>query len=329
MNRFVDRHQRTIDYLRVSVTDRCNLRCVYCMPSEGVKSFQHKEILTYDEIIRIIKIAVELLGVRRIRITGGEPLVRKNIIYLISSLGQIKGIEDLSLTTNGLLLKKYAQELAKAGLKRVNISLDSLDPLRYREITRGGEIHEVLEGIEAAENSLMSPIKINMVPVKGFNDQEIENFAKLTFTKPYQVRFIEFMPIGARDFWSIDKYISTEEIIRRIITIAPLYPVDLEKAGPADYFTFEGAKGLIGFISPVSKHFCHSCNRLRLTSDGKIRPCLFSETEIDLKSALRQDASDDEILRLLKLSAEIKPLRPSSLKKEKIDYLKPISKIGG
>lgn len=329
MNINSDRHQRTIDYLRISVTDRCNLRCIYCMPSEGVKPFEHKEILTYDEIIRIVRIAVALLGVRRIRITGGEPLTRRNILYLISSLSQIEGIEDLSLTTNGLLLKKYAQELSKAGLKRVNISLDSLDPLTYREITRGGNIYEVLEGIEIAERSHLLPIKINMVPVKGFNDQEIENFAKLTFIKPYQVRFIEFMPIGARDFWSIDKYIPTEEIKRRIIAIAPLYPVGLEKAGPADYFSFEGAKGLVGFISPVSKHFCHSCNRLRLTADGKIRPCLFSETEIDLKSPLRQGASDEEVLRLLRLSLEIKPLEHSLRNKEKIDYLKPISKIGG
>ncbi|MCX7913893.1 MAG: GTP 3',8-cyclase MoaA [Thermodesulfovibrionales bacterium] len=328
MNLFLDKYSRTINYLRISITDRCNLRCIYCMPSEGVKTFDHKEILTYEEITRIVRIAVDL-GVKRIRITGGEPLIRKDIVYLVSLISQIEGVEDLSLTTNGLLLKKYAEQLAKAGLKRVNISLDSLDPIKYKEITRGGDIKEVMDGIKEAENCLLLPIKINMVPVRGVNDQEIENFAKLTFEKPYQVRFIEFMPFGAKDFWSLDKYIPTEEIIKRITSIAPLIPVDFERAGPADYFCFEKAKGLIGFISPLSKHFCHFCNRLRLTADGKVRPCLFSETEIDLKASLRQGVSDEEISRLLRLSVELKPSEHFLKDGKRVDYLKPISKIGG
>lgn len=298
------------------------------MPSEGVKAIKHSEILTYEDIIRITKIAA-VLGVTKIRLTGGEPLLRKNLVYLISSIAQTQGIKDLSLTTNGLLLKQYAKQLTSAGLNRVNISLDSLDPIKYKEITRGGNIEQVLQGIEEAESCGLAPIKINMVPVRGFNDEEIIRFASLTIEKPYHIRFIEFMPIGAKDFWSVERYISTDEIKDKVSVLAPLLPVKLNQLGPARYFRFQNAKGLIGFISPISDHFCHSCNRLRLTADGKIRPCLFSETEIDIKSAIRHGASDEEILRLLKLSVETKPYRHEINNGKIFDYLKPISKIGG
>ncbi len=298
------------------------------MPSEGVRPIEHKDILRYEEIIRIVRIAAGL-GVRKIRITGGEPLIRKDLPHLISSINNIEGIEDISLTTNGLLLKKYAQSLASAGLRRVNVSLDSLRPERYREITRGGDIKSVLNGIQEAEDTGLLPIKINMVPIRGFNDDEIEEFARLTLKTTYNVRFIEFMPIGAKEIWSYEKYVSTEEIKERVSRIAPLIPVKIRRSGPARYFRFEGAPGVLGFISPITHHFCNSCNRLRLTSDGKLRPCLFSETEIDLKSAMRCGASDGEIERLLRLSIEIKPEGHSINHEKCFMHLRPMSKIGG
>ncbi len=323
-----DNFHRTIDYMRVSITDRCNLRCIYCMPAEGVRPIEHKEILTYEEIIRVVRVAAEL-GVRKIRITGGEPLARKNVTYLISSIRKIPGIEDMSLTTNGVLLKKYAKELADTGLDRVNISLDSLRPERYREITRGGDIGEVMAGIEAAEKAGLMPLKINMVPVRGLNDDEIEEFARITLETPYHVRFIEFMPIGARDFWSEDKYIPADEIRTIVERIGPLFPVRVRKNGPARYFRFEKARGVIGFISALTHHFCEECNRLRLTADGRLRPCLFSETEIDLKPALRSKSADSELERLLRLSIEVKPEGHNLGRREDIRVLRSMSKIGG
>jgi len=305
MNGLKDSFERTIDYMRISVTDRCNLRCIYCMPPEGLAPMEHKEILSYEEIVRILRVAVNV-GVRKIRITGGEPLVRKNVSYLISAIKNIGGIKDLSLTTNGVLLGQYAQELVDAGIDRVNISLDSLKPDRYREMTRGGDIDMVLKGIEASEKTGLVPIKINMVPIRGLNDDEIEEFARLTLKSSYQVRFIEFMPFDT-NMWSREKFISADEIRSIAEGIGPLSPVAVRKSGPARYFSFDGAVGVVGFISPLSNHFCRECNRLRLTADGKLRPCLFSETEIDLKPALRGGAPDNEIERLIRLSIEVKP----------------------
>ena len=306
MNRVKDRFARTIDYLRISVTDRCNLRCLYCMPSGGVEPVKHKDILSYEEIIRIAQNAARL-GVRKIRLTGGEPLTRRNIAFLISSIRHINGIQDLSMTTNGILLEKYAQTLADAGLDRVNISLDSLNEERYREITRGGELALALRGIDAAGQAGLKPIKINMVPIRGFNDEEILSFARMTMDSEYQVRFIECMPSADIDFWSPAKYMTTDEIKKIIEPLGPLSPVHIRRNGPSKYYQFKGAKGVIGFISALTHHFCSDCNRLRLTADGKLRPCLFSETEIDLGAAIRRGASDKEIVRLLLLSIAVKP----------------------
>ncbi len=323
-----DTYERQIDYMRISVIDRCNLRCVYCMPAEGVRLIKHRDILTYEEIIRIVSVAAGL-GVRKIRITGGEPLVRRNLPFLISSLNAVPGIEDISMTTNGVLLARHAESLAEAGLRRVNISLDSLRPNHFSEITRGGDIKTVLDGIHAAERLGLTPIKLNMVPVRGINDDEIEDFARLTMTAPYHVRFIEFMPIGHREMWSEERYVSTDEIKKRVSALGPLSPVKERRSGPARYFRYDGAPGVVGFISPLTHHFCESCNRLRLTSDGKLRPCLFSETEIDLRSALRSGAPDQEIERLLKLAVEIKP-RGHTLDTERaVSRLRPMSRIGG
>jgi len=337
MNGLTDRYRRTIDYMRISVTDRCNLRCIYCMPPEGISPMEHREVLRYEEIVRVLRVAAGI-GVRKIRITGGEPLVRKNIPHLIRLIRDIDGISDLSLTTNGALLEKYAAELAAAGLDRVNVSLDSLKSERYREITRGGDIDAVFRGIEAVEKTGLVPVKINMVPIRGLNDDEIMDFARMTLRSPHQVRFIEFMPIGRQDLWKPERFIPAEEIRSIVERTGRLNPVKLRKSGPARYFKFDGAAGVIGFISPLSNHFCGECNRLRLTADGKLRPCLFSETEIDLKPALRSEAPDNEIERLIKLSIEVKP-EGHNIKLQDV-YLKrlmecervcgrPMSKIGG
>ena len=323
-----DKYNRIIDYMRISVTDRCNLRCIYCMPSEGIRPVAHKDILRYEEIVRVVSAAAKL-GVKKIRITGGEPLIRKNLSVLMASIHDTEGIGDISLTTNGVLLRKQVRELAAAGLNRVNVSLDSLNPDKYREITRGGDINKVFEGIYEAQRAGLSPVKLNMVPIRGFNDDEIEAFAQLTLKTPFHVRFIEFMPIGAGAIWSEEKYISSEEIKGRVSSIAPLHPVKLRRSGPARYYRFEHAPGVVGFISPITHHFCSSCNRLRLTSDGKLRPCLFSETEIDLKSAMRSGADDDEIERLIRLSVEIKPKGHTIDHGKSFIHLKPMSKIGG
>jgi GTP 3',8-cyclase len=331
MKALKDNFLRTIDYLRLSVTDRCNLRCVYCMPVEGVLSCAHIEILRYEEIIRIVTIAASL-GVRKIRITGGEPLTRKNIIFLISRLKKIHGIEDLSMTTNGILLEKYARLLAEAGLDRVNVSVDSFIPERYKKITGSGDLEVVLRGIEAARDAGLKPLKINMVPVRGMNEDEIKDFAKMTLSSDYHVRFIECMPTGSAGFWSPDKYITTDEIKKIVETIAPLSPVRVRKNGPSKYYRLEGAKGVIGFISALTHHFCEDCNRIRLTADGKIRPCLFSETEIDLRSSLRNGASDSEIERLMRLSVEVKPKEHqlgTENRETRNKNKRPMSRIGG
>ncbi len=332
-----DNFRRTIDYMRISVTDRCNLRCIYCMPSDGLMPMEHREILRYEEIARIVEVAAHV-GLKKIRITGGEPLVRKNISHLIKLIRDIEGIEDLSLTTNGIILDQFASSLAEAGLDRVNISLDSLRPDRYREITRGGDINRVFKGIEAAVKAGLEPIKINMVPIRGINDDEISDFALMTMKYPYQVRFIEFMPFGMPGIWSPEKVIPAAEVKSIVERIGLLTPAKLRKAGPARYFKLAGAEGVIGFISPLSNHFCGECNRLRLTADGKIKPCLFSETEIDLKTAVRAGAPDSEIERLIRLSIEIKPQghnmsignggirRISDIQK---GLRRPMSKIGG
>lgn len=314
--------------MRISITDRCNLKCIYCMPPHGVKPINRKNILSYDEILRVVRVAAGL-GVRKIRLTGGEPLVRKNLPYLIASMSNIRGIEDISLTTNGLLLKKHAYCLKTVGLKRVNVSLDSLRPERYKEITRGGDINSVLEGIHEAEKQGLVPIKLNMVPMRGFNDDEIKDFALLTRKTPYHVRFIEFMPIGEKKIWSHEKYISTDEIKEKVSEIAPIVPIKLRKSGPARYFRFVNAPGVIGFISPITHHFCNDCNRLRMTSDGKLRPCLFSDTEIDIKSAMKCGASDEDIEKLLRLSIEIKPKKHSINHEECFAHLGSMSAIGG
>ncbi len=329
MNELIDNHHRKINYLRISVTDRCNLRCVYCMPKEGTSPIGHAEILSYEEMARITRVASEV-GISKVRITGGEPLVRKNILYFVKLIAPIENIKDLSMTTNGVLLKNLARPLFESGIKRINISLDSLNPDKYREITRNNCLKEVLEGIKEVVKVGISPIKINVVAIRGFNDDEILDFAKLTLSYPYQVRFIEFMPFGPKNSWAQEKGITSREIKEKIDNFQELLPVDLaRKNGPAKIFRFKEAAGEIGFISPLSDHFCSTCNRLRITADGKLRTCLLSDEETDLKVPLREGCSDSELKKIIAGAILKKPKKqaatPSVFKK----CSRTMSRIGG
>lgn len=305
-----DSYNREISYLRVSVTDRCNLRCLYCMPKEGVSLLGHDDILYYEEILRVIRQAVAL-GIAKVRITGGEPLVRRGLLVFLDALKRLP-LEDLSLTTNGILLEVYAEKLFDAGIRRINVSLDSLHPEKYARITRGGNLHSVLRGIEKAERVGFTPIKINTVALRGINDDEIVDIARLTLEKPYQVRFIELMPTGRVDAKMPERYLSTDIIMARIGAFRKLHAVDGKSRGidgPARIYRMEGAAGEIGFISPVSHHFCDLCNRLRLTADGHLRSCLLSDDELDLKTPLRAGCTDDELRDLILQSVRRKPKR--------------------
>lgn len=330
--RLTDQHKRTIDYLRISVTDRCNLSCSYCRPREGMKVMPHREILTYEEILRLVSVAVPL-GISRIRVTGGEPLVRRGIAGLIASLRDCAGIEDVSLTTNGVLLEEMADSLYAASMPRLNVSLDSLDPQRFARITGGDHWDRVWRGITKAEALGFFPLKINVVPVRGVNNDEAADFARLTLERRLHVRFIEYMPIGGNDRWHRDACVPSTEVRAAIErALGPLVPfASHNSAGPSDNYQVPGAKGVIGFISPITRHFCASCRRLRLTADGKIRPCLLSDTEIDVKSPMRGGCEDPELERLLRLSIEIKPERHrlSGDGAEAGCFQRTMSRIGG
>ncbi|MBI4495299.1 MAG: GTP 3',8-cyclase MoaA [Deltaproteobacteria bacterium] len=331
MKDLIDRHNRRINYLRVSITDRCNLRCRYCMPKEGISKFGSAEILSYEEIFTVAALAVGK-GIRKIRLTGGEPLVRKGVVDLVRRLAGIPGLADLGLTTNGLLLEEFAPALLAAGLRRVNISMDSLQAERYREVTRGGELSRLWAGIAAARRAGFSPIKINVVAIAGFNDGEVLDFARLTMENPFQVRFIEFMPLDAGAEWSPDRCLPCAEIKGRLEAFAPLRPVEPQgdgHGGPARLFKFPGAAGEVGFISPMSAHFCDSCNRLRLTADGKLRTCLFSDREIDLRPLLRGGGGPEELERKLEEAILNKPLRHQAAAERIKGCHRPMVKIGG
>jgi len=301
-----DTFHRHIDYLRISVTDRCNLRCIYCMPSEGVKNLPHSDVLRYEEIVTVAQ-AAAAIGINKLRLTGGEPLVRLGLTDLIKMLSKIKGIDDIALTTNGTLLKQYASALKDAGLKRVNVSLDSLKKDRYQYITRKGKLDEAMDGIEAAKEIGLDPVKINMVVIRGINDDEVTDFAHLSIEKGWHIRFIEPMPFVDNMTFS---FLPISEILERLKIFGPLEPFLSSKGnGPAKYFKFAGSTGTIGFISPLSDCFCSSCNRLRLTVDGMLRPCLMSDRELDLKPVLRNGGTLNDIKLSLLHAVEAKPER--------------------
>lgn len=287
----IDTHGRTINYLRLSVTDRCNLRCRYCMPSEGVESFEHADMLSFEELLQVSRAAIDM-GVEKIRVTGGEPLVRKGIVVFLEQLAALPGLQRLVLTTNGIMLREMAADLRKAGIESLNISLDSLRPETFARITRGGDVSAVLAGIEAAEKAGFPFVKINVVVMRGVNDNEVADFAAMTIDRPYRVRFIEYMPTLQDSDWQATTVPGTE-LLERLSQHYDLEPVSREKhAGPSVNYRIKGALGTVGIITPVSCHFCNDCNRIRVTSAGMAKSCLFSNEMTDLKPFLK---SNDQI----------------------------------
>lgn len=325
-----DSFGRVINNLRISVTDRCNFRCRYCMPEEGMVWLKRSELLTYEEIECLVRVFAQL-GITKIRLTGGEPLMRKDLHRLVAKLSAIPQIRDLALTTNGYFLAEQANLLYKAGLQRLNISLDSLDAGRFERMARRSHYDQVWEGIEVAEAVGFRPIKLNAVLIRGENDDEVVNFAHLVRTRPFIVRFIEFMPIGMDDGWTPEKVVPTREIIERIehgIGVK-LIPIEYHGKQPADRYQFEDGVGEIGFISSVSEPFCEHCNRVRITSDGKLRTCLFSLQETDLRSLLRSGAADEEIKRLILDAVWNKEVGHLINRPEFIRPSRTMSQIGG
>jgi cyclic pyranopterin phosphate synthase len=321
---------REIKSVRVSVTDKCNFRCTYCMPAEGLDWLRRDEILTFEEIARFVGVLARL-GVDEVRLTGGEPLVRRDLPLLVEMLGRIDEVRDLSLTTNGVLLDRLVKPLVDAGLHRLNVSLDSLNHVRFAEITRRDALDAVLRGLEAAErHPQLRPIKINCVAVKGFTETEVPALAELARRKPYIVRFIEFMPLDADEAWREDDVLTGGEI-RALIEAehGPLVEVPAKASSTARRFRFADGNGEIGFVNPVSEPFCSSCDRIRLTADGQLRTCLFSRREWDLKTPLRNDASDEELVELIRFAVRHKELKHRINDPGFVRASRSMSQIGG
>ena len=314
-----DTFQREITYLRISLTDLCNLRCVYCMPPEGVRKQTHDQILSLEEIGEIARAAVEL-GVKKIRLTGGEPLVRRGVLSLCRELRRIPRLQELTLTTNGLLLPEMAAELKAAGVDRVNISLDTLDPEKYCRITRGGRLEDTLAGIQAARDAGLSPLKLNCVLIGGFNDDEIPALAALTEREPVEVRFIELMPIGDTADFGPEAYLPCEAVLERLPGLEPA-----GEGGVAERFRLPGAKGFVGLIRPLSRCFCDRCDRLRLTADGCLKPCLHSREEIPIRGLRGED-----LVRQLERAVRRKPERHGELSaRSRSQSARDMNQIGG
>ena len=294
--RLVDTYGRVADDLRISITDRCNFRCIYCMPAEGLKWLAREDLLRFEEIVRLARIFVHRYGVRTIRITGGEPLVRVKVEELVGMINELDPSLDITMTTNGVLLREKAALLAAAGLKRINISLDTLNAERFHEMARADMFKRTMDGIEASREAGLWPIKLNMVVMKGHNDGEVVDFARLARDRGYEVRFIEFMPLDGDGNWTNEQVVPSRRIQEQIEDLFPLVPVVDTRPGPATRFKFaDGTPGGVGFISSVSQAFCTTCNRIRLTAEGGLRTCLFSLAETPLRDLLRSGASDDHV----------------------------------
>jgi cyclic pyranopterin phosphate synthase len=320
---------REIKSPRVSVTDKCNFRCKYCMPAEGLEWLERDELLTFEEMARLVRV-MAAMGVEEIRLTGGEPLVRRDLPALVSMLAPIPGVTDLSLTTNGVLLDRYAGPLVEAGLRRVNVSLDSLSHVRFAEITRRDALDRVLAGLAAAEAyPELSPLKVNCVAIRGFTEEEVPAFAELARRKPYVVRFIEFMPLDADQAWRGDDVLSGAEIRALIEEHWPLEEIPAKASSTARRFRFADGAGEIGFINPVSEPFCSTCDRIRLTADGQLRTCLFSRKEWDLKAPLREGASDEELAALVRWAVQHKELKHRINEPGFVRASRSMSQIGG
>ena len=326
MTGLFDSWQRQINYLRISVTDHCNLNCVYCSVG-SVPHLPRSEILSYEEIKRLVQ-AAATMGISKVRLTGGEPLLRPDLSKLVWMISRIEGIDDTSLTTNGILLSRYAAELKKAGLKRVNVSLDTLKEDRFKSITGQDRLNDVLSGIEAAHLAGLEPVKINMVVLRGINDDETTDFARMSASQGWHVRFIEFMPFGTPEAKALSS-VSTRETRELIESLGKLEPYTGKTGnGPARYYRLPEAKGTIGFISPMTEHFCQTCNRLRLTSDGQLRPCLLDDDEVNVKKALRNGADADELKQLIQKAVAIKRER-HHLNEGLAPNKRPMNQIGG
>lgn len=324
-----DRYGREINYLRISLTDRCNLRCVYCMPLTGLTFVPNPELLTVEEIEKIVRAAVEV-GFRKVRLTGGEPTLRQDIVDIVRRLNRIDGVEQLVMTTNGYRLPYIAQELAEAGLKRVNIHVDSLNPDRLPKLMRQGSLDKVWAGIEAAEKAGLLPIKLNAVITRGYNDEDAVDLARLTLGKPWQVRFIELMPFAGPTEIALNNYVSSDEIKSWVeAELGPLFDVNGGHLdGEARLYRLAGSLGNIGFISPVSDPYCDDCNRMRLTADGRIRLCLLSDAEINFRDTLRNGGSHQDLVTLFERAIINKPVG-HQLKNGIYPEARTMSQIGG
>jgi GTP 3',8-cyclase len=329
MKPLVDGHGRAIGDVRISVTDRCNFRCQYCMPAEGLPWLERSALLTYEEIERLVRL-LAAMGVHDVRLTGGEPLVRKELWRLVERLAAIDDVQDLSLTTNGYLLTRQVEQLVAAGLKRINVSLDSLAPDRFFQLTRRDSLAQVLEGLEAAQaHPELRPIKVNVVALKDFTEAEVLRFAEFARQNPYEVRFIEFMPLDADRAWTRDKVLPNAEIVRMIDEVYPLEPVGRERHGTARRYRFVDGTGEMGFISPVTEPFCGDCNRIRLTAEGELRTCLFSMTETDLRGPLRAGATDAELEEIIRDAVWRKELKHHVNDPGFVQPARTMSRIGG
>jgi GTP 3',8-cyclase len=325
----VDSWGREIRSLRVSVTDKCNFRCRYCMPAEGLEWLPRDEVLSYEEIARLVRVLSEM-GVDEVRLTGGEPLVRRDLPVLISFLAELPGVRDLSLTTNGVLLDRLAGPLVDAGLRRLNVSLDSLSHVRFAEITRRDALDRVLAGLEEAERyPELRPIKVNCVAIRGFTEEEVPALAELARRKPYVVRFIEFMPLDADEAWREDEVLTGGEIRALIEERWPLEEIPAKPSSTARRFRFADGAGEIGFVNPVSEPFCSSCDRIRLTADGQLRTCLFSRREWDLKAPLRDGATDEDLAALIRFAVRHKELKHKINDPGFVRASRSMSQIGG
>ncbi|MFV9507860.1 MAG: GTP 3',8-cyclase MoaA [Oscillochloridaceae bacterium umkhey_bin13] len=302
-----DSFGRRIDYLRISLTDRCNMRCVYCMPAMGMQFAPRPELLTNDELLLVVQ-AAAAAGFRKLRLTGGEPTLRQDLVDLIRAMKAVPGIEQIAMTTNALRLRRQAAQLKQAGLDRVNISIDSMDPVRFRQMSRGGNLDEVWAGIRAADEAGLHPIKLNAVVVRGMNDDEVVRLAELTTKFPWEFRFIEVMPLTGVAGLAEEGVISTAELIARIEAhFGPLVAYGQDPADPARRYQIPGAPGNLGFISAVTDPFCSTCNRMRLTADGRLHLCLLRDDEVDLRSAMRNGASQAEIEQIIRHAVQLKP----------------------
>jgi cyclic pyranopterin phosphate synthase len=320
---------REIKSLRVSVTDKCNFRCRYCMPAEGLEWLERDELLTFEEIARLVRVLARM-GVDEVRLTGGEPLVRRDLPTLVGMLAQTPGVRDLSLTTNGVLLDRFAAPLVEAGLRRLNVSLDSLSHIRFAEITRRDALDRVLAGLKEAERyPQLRPIKVNCVAIKGFTEEEVPALAELARRKPYVVRFIEFMPLDADQAWRGDDVLTGGEIRDLIEERWPLEEVPAKPSSTARRFRFVDGAGEIGFVNPVSEPFCSTCDRIRLTADGQLRTCLFSRREWDLKTPLRDGSSDERLEQLIRFAIAHKELKHKINDPGFVRASRSMSQIGG